>query len=649
MKDSGPAKKDDAAQATDGDQSQQKTVLDNENCNPGDGKTQPNAFKITKATGVVFPKFIKDMLNNKLGCRYNSCFDAYVCPISRKEETKALLDKYTFDTELIDISADVFSKSRIIDTLETQLHFIEKEIHKLSNQFLILAEKQDPSTSYHNFEVEPQPHDPHSQDDDLRFRNETDLYELHLKISSLKRERTNLRNSLTLHLKEETDWPDPKPIKGALRKVPPFDAETLLPSPLREWILDEADRMPCSPDFIGAGALVNLGALIGTRCAVRPKSSDNWLVVPNLWGANIGMPSSKKSPASSVALNPLGNLMAQAREAYQSKLDAFEISMTIHNAEKEAIESKIKSAAKASKKDNLNSLAEELNTHKQQLPKNPLPKRYKSNDTTIEKLGELLQDNPQGILIFRDELTGLLASWEKEGREGDRAFFLEGWDGKSSFDTDRIKRGSVFIPNLCISIFGGIQPDKLIPYLEQATKSLSNDGMLQRFQVMVYPDQPTWEWRNRAPNADIRHKVISLFEKLADFNPLDWDATPPGDNIKFPCFSFDYEAQEIFIKFTTRIHLEIIPKETNPLISQHLEKYDKLFPAIALIFHLVDCAEHGHRGPIKAQSAIKAVAWCEYLEEHARRSYGLLADDGLRAAQALAEKIQKGALTDGFT
>ena len=115
-------------------------------------------------------------------------------------------------------------------------------------------------------------------------------------------------------------------------------------------------------------------------------------------------------------------------------------------------------------------------------------RRYKSNDTTVEKLGELLRENPTGLLVLRDELVGLIASWEREGREGDRAFFLEGWNGNPSFDTDRIKRGSIFIPNLCISIFGGIQPDKLTVYLEQAAHALANDGMLQRFQLLVYPD-----------------------------------------------------------------------------------------------------------------------------------------------------------------
>jgi hypothetical protein len=46
---------------------------------------------------------------------------------------------------------------------------------------------------------------------------------------------------------------------------------------------------------------------------------------------------------------------------------------------------------------------------------------------------------------------------------------------------------------------------------------------------------------------------------------------------------------------------------------------------------------------------LRAAAWCEYLEAHARRCYGLLTDDGLRAAQALADKVRQGKLPDGFT
>jgi hypothetical protein len=44
-----------------------------------------------------------------------------------------------------------------------------------------------------------------------------------------------------------------------------------------------------------------------------------------------------------------------------------------------------------------------------------------------------------------------------------------------------------------------------------------------------------------------------------------------------------------------------------------------------------------------------AAAWCEYLESHARRIYGLVTNASQQAAAALASKIRAGKLADGFT
>ncbi len=449
--------------------------------------------------------------------------------------------------------------------------------------------------------------------------------------------------------KSGAEWPEPKPIQAELHPVPTFDAKTLLPDALREWVMDEADRMPCPPDFIAAAVLVEFGATIGARCAIKPKSRDDWLIVPNLWGGNVGLPSAKKSPAIGAALKPLDRLIALAMEAYQADMETFESAKVVFEAKKEAIEGRIKTAAKDAKKGNVESVAKELQAHRQEAPQSPILRRYKTNDTTIEKLGELLRENPTGLLVLRDELVGLVASWEREGREGERAFFLEAWNGNASFDTDRIGRGSIFIPNLCVSIFGGIQPDKLIAYLEQAAHALANDGMLQRFQLLVYPDHRAWEWRDRFPVKDARLRVYQVFEVLVDFDPMEWGASPSDDFAKFPHFRFDEEAQEIFIEWSTELHRSKLPAEDNPIIAQHLTKFDKLFPALALILHLIECADTEQRGAVTKAAALRAAAWCDYLEAHARRCYGLLADDGLRAAQALADKVRNGRLSDGFT
>ena len=453
----------------------------------------------------------------------------------------------------------------------------------------------------------------------------------------------------TAGLDPGTAWPEPKPIQAALHPVPAFEPDTLLPEALRGWIMDEADRMPCPPDFIAVGALVALGAIIGARCAIKPKSRDSWLIVPNLWGGIVGLPSAKKSPAIGAALRPLDRLIARAMEAHRADVEAFDSEKTVFEAKKEAIEHRIKAAAKDAKKGDLDGIARELQGHRQQAPEAPILRRYKSNDTTVEKLGELLRENPSGLLVMRDELVGLIASWDRQGREGERAFYLEAWNGNASFDTDRIGRGSIFIPNLCVSIFGGIQPDKLTGYLEQAANALANDGMLQRFQLLVFPDHRAWEWRDRIPAKEARDRAFAVFDTLADFDPVAWGAAPVDDFAKFPYFRFDEAAQEIFIEWSGDLHRARLPAEDHPIIAQHLAKFDKLFPALALILHLTDCAASGQRGPVTAAAALRAAAWCDYLEAHARRCYGLLTDDGLRAAQALADKVRQGKLIDGFT
>ena len=159
----------------------------------------------------------------------------------------------------------------------------------------------------------------------------------------------------------------------------------------------------------------------------------------------------------------------------------------------------------------------------------PCRRRFKTNDTTVEKLGELLNENPRGILVFRDELTGLLSSWDREDRQSDRAFFLEGWNGTQSFTTDRIGRGTVDVGNVCISILGGIQPSKITPYLMQSAGSLTNDGMIQRFQLLVYPDEPkSWQLVDEKPNKTARDQAYSVFKTLAEMDFLALGAMQEG-------------------------------------------------------------------------------------------------------------------------
>src|SRR5262249_22154113 len=132
----------------------------------------------------------------------------------------------------------------------------------------------------------------------------------------------------------------------------------------------------------------------------------------------------------------------------------------------------------------------------------PRRKRLVINDATFEKLQEVLSENVLGLIVIRDELTGVLASFERNGYEGARQFYLTAWNGFSPYSIDRIGRGTIYVPACCLSIFGGIQPMRLKEFLAGLSESgATNDGMIQRFQVLVYPDiSSDWKYIDKSPN-----------------------------------------------------------------------------------------------------------------------------------------------------
>ena len=441
------------------------------------------------------------------------------------------------------------------------------------------------------------------------------------------------------------DWPEPTEIVSQLPAAPEFDAAVLLPKALADFVLDEADRMPCSPDYIAAALVVCLGSVIGAKTGLKPKRRDDWIVVPNLWGGIVGDPSSKKSPALGTVTRFLDRLEAREAEKLVDATAIYEAEKAAFEAHQSAVKASMKKAAGGAKPDGLRMAAAVSDLQGLQAPEEPHALRYKSNDSSIEKLGDILSRNPQGIMVFRDELTGLLASWEREGHEGDRSFYLESWNGTGSFNIDRIGRGEQFVKTLCLSIFGGIQPDKIESYLAGIASSLDNDGRVQRFQVMVYPNPVPWAWCDRYPVKGAREAVRDVFDRLSVFDPVQDGATPADDFVKLPHFQFDDEAQEVFIEWCTQLNQVHIANEQDPLMKQHFGKFEKLFCSLALVLHLAE----GNIGAVKIDSALRAAAWCDYLAGHARRIYGMVEGAKVATAKMMCRRIKEGKLKPGFT
>ena len=72
-------------------------------------------------------------------------------------------------------------------------------------------------------------------------------------------------------------------------------------------------------------------------------------------------------------------------------------------------------------------------------------------------------------------------------------------------------------------------------------------------------------------------------------------------------------------------------------------------PSLALIFHLIEVAGGKASGLVSKEAAVMAAQWCAYLETHARRVYGLIANLPDKIASRLADKIKRGKLPESFT
>ncbi len=371
---------------------------------------------------------------------------------------------------------------------------------------------------------------------------------------------------------------DPMPLVEELLPVAYF-TEDLLPANLQAWVMDCSERMQAPPDFFAVALIVGIGSLLGRKVGIYPKAKDNWHVVANIWGAVVGRPSGLKSPSLAVAIKFLDELATDANLKHKNDMDNYQSDLQWQKAQQKAQIDKLQKAAQTSKDrpklDELDSVNE------------PVEKRYKTSDATQEKLGEILLQNPQGILLYRDELVGWFKNLEKYGHESDRSFYLESWNGNGNYTVDRIGRGTRQIPALCLSILGGIQPGPLKSYIYQATAGgAGDDGLLQRFQLIVWPDMLK-EWKNvdRYADSEAEERVRTIFRRLdafEPFEPLKDDAFKSthalSEKVLKPLnpqlLRFSPQAQELFDEWRYILeNVKLKDQKISSALESHLAKY----------------------------------------------------------------------------
>jgi putative DNA primase/helicase len=343
-----------------------------------------------------------------------------------------------------------------------------------------------------------------------------------------------------------------------------------------------------------------------------------------------------KSPAMAEALKPLNRLEATARDDNDAAAKAFSIESEIYKLAKEEGAKK----ARAILKDGKQGAADFMDIPE---PEEPKSRRYIVNDCSYEALGVVLADNPNGVLGFRDELVSLLKTLDREDNAAARGFYLSAWNGTGGYSFDRIIRGKTYIEAACLSLLGSTQPGRIAEYIRRASGGAGDDGLIQRFGLLVWPDQSP-EWRNvdRYPDSAARAAAFETFTRLDGLDPdaigCERDTFEP-----LPFLRFDNAAQELFEEWRADLENRLRSNELSPALESHLAKYRKLVPGLALIGQIADGG-----GAIGEAALLRALAFAEYLETHARRAYGAATEAETASAKAILARIQRGELSDGF-
>jgi hypothetical protein len=283
-----------------------------------------------------------------------------------------------------------------------------------------------------------------------------------------------------------------------LEPYQPFPIEAL-PAPLREFVRQAALALGCDPAYLALAVLVVVASAIGNSRTIRLKRG--WVEPSVLWAAIVGDSGTLKSPAYRLAVAYLFMVQRRLTLEYKARLGEYRQQQQMYKAAK--------------------GKAQEEGATPPSPPEEPVRRRVICSDTTIEKLAEILEDNPRGILVARDELAGWLGSFTRyKGKQGGTD--LPNWlemhrAGTVLIDRKTGDRPTTYIERAAVSIIGGIQPGVLARAL---TPEFLDAGGAARL-LMAMPPKLQKRWTE----AEVVPEVEKAYQDLLDMLlALDFDS-----------------------------------------------------------------------------------------------------------------------------
>ncbi|MBL9140885.1 MAG: DUF3987 domain-containing protein, partial [Phycisphaerae bacterium] len=262
----------------------------------------------------------------------------------------------------------------------------------------------------------------------------------------------------------------------------------------------------------------------------------------------------------------------------------------------------------------------------------PPAKRYIVSDTTTEAIAPILRDNPRGVLLARDEISGWLASFDRYSKGGnvsaDAAHWLSMHDGDElTIDRKTSTPPTIFVPSASVCITGGIQPGILA---KSMTSQHRESGLMARI-LFAMPPRGRRKWTEADVSPDTERAVADVFAQLLT---LEADVVPDPDNPDEPdlrpvLIEMTPDAKAAWIDFFNEHN-----SQTDNLSDDESAAWSKLegyVPRFALVIHLSrwasgDPAVPTSTTPVDVDSVRAAIELVRWFARETFRVYARLGE-----------------------
>ena len=385
----------------------------------------------------------------------------------------------------------------------------------------------------------------------------------------------------------------------------------LLPAPklntkifkgLENWVNQTAESTNAPVDYVAFSLLAGAAGVVGLSRCISPWAG--WEESCCLWVGAIGEPSSGKTPATTPIRKILNEIEVSRKSNYSDKLAEWKRKREVAKKYKKEWEENVKE----------NPASAPHFPNEAIIPAKPQTYRFVYGDTTQEALTSDMERNIKGAILFRDELSAWISGMNRyNSGSSERGFWLEAFNGNKficnrvKFDDERLE-----IQNLLVSVFGTIQPQRLI----DTVLSDRGDGFLARF-LWVYPELKP---------AAIPQNIALPKNVLAAFDKLDSLLDPYADNAENQkkCLPLSIEAQQLFNTWYLA-HLNKSQQEES-ILKYFLGKGQGYVLRLALLLELLWWADSEYPEPTEVSfEAIQAAIelYDTYLTPMCERVYNM--------------------------